>query len=97
MSILGFITANVIVKDSGATGAVEENDYSGNSSPPTTLNPGDSTAVFRQIVDVSPDWLGDRNNMFAVAAPDGPSLTGMGAIGVNVLGADCAYQLVLFG
>jgi hypothetical protein len=93
----GFITANVLVKDNNATGAIEEDDYSANNRPPATLNPGDTHPVFYQVMDVVPHWYGDYYNLFSVAAPHGPALSGMGSIGVNVLGADCAYQLLLFG
>jgi hypothetical protein len=35
--------------------------------------------------------------LFSVAAPGGPALSGEGSIGVHVLGANCAFQLALFG
>lgn len=93
----GSYSASVIVKDTGATGAIEEEDYDGNYSPPSTLNVGDTHNVFYPTTDSTPYWYGDYYNLFSVDAPGGPAISGMGSIGVDVLGANCAFQLVTFG
>ncbi|HWF35630.1 MAG TPA: hypothetical protein VG295_09655, partial [Solirubrobacteraceae bacterium] len=93
----GSYAASLIVKDNSATGAIEEDDYDGNYSPPTTLNVGDTHNAFYPTTDTTPYWYGEYYNMFSVAAPGGPALSGEGSIGVHVLGAACAFQLVLYG
>lgn len=93
----GSYTASLIVKDNSASGAIEEDDYDGNYNPPTTLNPGDTHNVFYPTTDSTPYWYGDYYNLFSVDAPGGPAFSGMGSLGTHVLGAGCAFQLVLFG
>jgi hypothetical protein len=61
------------------------------------LNPGDTHGVFDSGSFTSPNWFSGANNDLSVAAPGGPAIEGTGAMGSHVLGADCAFQLVLFG
>jgi hypothetical protein len=93
----GTIFVDVLVKDNSANGAIEEDFDDNNSTPPTTMNSGDTHGVFDSGGFATPEWLGGANNEFTVAAPGGPAIFGTGSMGVHVLGSDCAFQLVLFG
>lgn len=93
----GTYSSDVLVKNVGSVPAIEQDDEDGNYSPPTTLAPGDSTDVFYTTSSSTPYWFGDYYNMFAVASEDGTALNGLGSLGNNVLGANCVFQLSLFG
>jgi hypothetical protein len=91
----GSFAAEMSVKDNGANGAVAESDEDSNT--PTTFNSGDTTGVFEGATGSAAYWISGAANVFTVAAPGGPALDVQGGEGVHVLGADCAFQLLLFG
>lgn len=93
----GTITADVVVKDLSASGAIEEDASDQNSSPPSVLDAGATHSLFHTTTASTPTWHGAGDNLFSVAAPGSVAVSGTGSLGVNILGADCAFQLVTFG
>lgn len=62
------------------------------------LKSGDTLNAFEPAAASCPYWFGRYYNLFSATSRDGSTpLMGQGSIGVNVLGADCTFQLVTFG
>ena len=93
----GTITANVTVKYLSGSGAIARDFNDPSSGPPASLAAGATHSLFRPTTGSTATWFGGADNAFSLAAPGGPAITGTGSIGVDVLGADCAFQLVTFG
>jgi hypothetical protein len=93
----GYFAASLAVKDNSVNGAVEEDTADLNNTPPSTLNKGASHNIFYGASSNHPDWSAGYVNTFSVAAPNGHAYSGLGSMGVNVLGHACAFQLVVFG
>ena len=87
----------VFAKNAGTANAIGNGNYNSSYDPPLSIAPGDEFDVLYPTTDNSPYWFADYYTLFALASEDGTAISGYGSNGVKVLGADCAFQLVLFG
>lgn len=93
----GMITSNLKIKNTGTDDALIYSDYESNYAAPI-VNSGNEINAFYPINQSIPYWFGDYYNNFSATSADGStSIYGGGNMGVNVLGADCVYQLLVWG
>ncbi|MCB0860103.1 MAG: hypothetical protein KDB54_05555 [Solirubrobacterales bacterium] len=91
------VKANLKIKNTSAEDTLIYSAYVDNFNAPVAI-PGQEFDAFYPVDQSIPYWFGTAYNDFSATSADGnTSLYGGGNIGVNVLGADCVYQLLIWG